>query len=149
MPYTTTNRCPGSTWAEREVLILKSEGPLVIKDYSLTEFDDILEDFIHNYLVSYNYKFKTAKLSSLSTDQCSSGRLRSLVDLFLICKHYFHECTLEEVKIALYNNYNMLSFQICSTIKRRVYWIKHGSQSKYNLTDMDEFGLTINQLNNK
>jgi hypothetical protein len=146
MCYTTKNRCTKTTWAKREAEILSKCKPLVIKNFSLTEYDDTLEDFIHNYLVNYNYKFTTAELNSLDTEQCSSGRLRSLIDIFLICKHYFSSCTLEEVKIALYKNYDLLSTQVCSTVHRRVYWLKFGTHTKNHLGDLDEFGLTINKL---
>lgn len=143
MSFTTKSVCPGKTWKEREELILKSNKPLAIKDFSLTEYDTSLEDFIHNFLVSYNQKYKTATIGNLGSDQCSAGKLRSLIDIFLICKHYFYECTLEDVKVALYANQNMLSHHVCSTINRRVYWIRHTNTSQNHLDQKDEFGLTI------
>lgn len=142
--FTTNNKCLGGSWVDRENIILSKCKTLVIKDYSLTEFDNTLEDFIHNFLVSYNQKYKTASLGDLGRDQCSTGRLRSLADIFMICKHYFPSCTLEEVKDALYANINMLSTQVCSTIHKRVYWIRHNSTEKRHEDSVDEFGLKFN-----
>lgn len=147
--YTTNNRCLAKTWKEREDLILKACKPLVIKEFTLTEFDDNLEDFIHNFLARYNAKYETTTLDDLTGKQCDKGRLRSLIDIFLICKYYFPQCTLEEVKIALYNNDDILSSQVCGTVHRRVYWISLGSKGIHNhLTNQDELGLTINEIKN-
>ena len=145
--YTTSNKCPGKTWEEREKLILAKCKPLAIREFSLTEFDDTLEDFIHNFLARYNGKYTTAEITEKGisgTTQCSYGKLRSLIDIFLICKHYFPECTLKEVKTALYANLGVLSSHVCGTIRRRVYWIHLGSNGILNHSDLiDEFGLTI------
>lgn len=146
--YTTNNKCLAETWKEREDLILKASKPLVIKEFTLTEFDDNLEDFVHNFLVRYNNVYETTTLDNLTGKQCDKRRLRSIIDIFLICKHYFSQCSLEEVKIALYNNEGLHS-QVCSTVNRRVYWIRLGEIGSHSHIDMrDEFGLTINELKN-
>ena len=139
--YTTLKKCPGVTWKIREKNILKVCKPLVIKGFSLTEYDDCLEDFIHNFLVRYNAQYETTTLDTMNGSQCAPRRLRSLIDIFLICKHYFPECSLEEVKDALHAN-EALSSQVCSTVRRRVYWCYPNSiPAVRNTESEDEFGL--------
>lgn len=144
------NKCPGKTWAEREELILSKSKPLAIQGFSLTEHDDCLEDFIHNFLVRYNSVHGTSTAGDISGIQCHPNRLRSLVDIFLISKYYFPDCTLESVKDALYANSDVLSINVCSTIKRRVYSINRGgARGLGHMEDPDEFGLKVSDLRSK
>lgn len=147
--YTTNNRCPGKTWEEKEKYIISNTKPLIIKDFSLTEYDDTLEDFIHNYLFLYNNKYITVPIYNMDQIQCTVGKLRSLIDIYSICRHYFTGCTLREVKDALYSNRSILSSQVCNTINRRVYWIKLPHAVIRHEDQKDELGFTINELINK
>lgn len=150
--YTTRERVPGKTWEEKEKEILKTYKPLALKDYQLTENDENLEDFIHNFLMVYNQKYPTVSQNNRDVNQCRRGAHRSLIDIFLVSKYYFPDCTLEEVKNALYSNGENLVYQTCSTVNRRVYelkthtnfigWIRHG------FNDVDELGFTGQQLLN-
>lgn len=148
MNFTTTNPVKGATLKEKEEYILKHLKPLALVGYSLTEDDENLEDFIHNFLAVYNRMHKTAFLSDLDSAQCLAGRHRSLVDIFLICKHYFPDCTLKEVRDSLYSLGDNLCYQLCSTVHRRVYElkIKYPSMNRHGQTSKDEFGCTEAEL---
>ena len=139
---TTTNRIPGTNVEDKEKYILANSDILALQGYTLTEFDDCLEDFIHNFLTVYNKTYKTVYQNN-KKDQTRIGAHRSLIDIFLICKYYFPNCTLKEVIKGLYNlGIDNLCYQICNTINRRVYELVV-TQSKLwqtQTTDSDEFG---------
>lgn len=55
--------------------------------------------------------------------QTTSGRRRSLGDIFMICRYYYPTITLAEVLTQLYAKFGS---SICSTIHKRVFYIRNG-----------------------
>lgn len=150
---TTNNRIPFNTIEEKENYILNHSDPIYLENYSLTPYDDCLEDFIHNLLTVHNRTHRTLYLNN-KTVQTRDRAHRSLIDIFLICRYYFPGCTLKEVIKGLYALNSTLCSQICTTINRRVYELEvtQGRLWKNHLNDRDEFGYTeqdyLNILNN-
>lgn len=140
---TTQNRIPGNSVEEKEAYILRHCSPLAIQNYTLTKYDDCVEDFIHNFLVIHNRAHKTITIDN-KAEQTRPAAHRSLIDIFMICKYYFPSCTLREVIKGLYSMDNMLCSQICSTIHRRVYELEitQGRIWVHHLDDRDEFNYT-------
>ncbi len=150
VPYkkviSTVHKVLGNTIEEKEMYVLDNCEPMALKNYSLTEFDDCLEDFLHNFLMVYNKKYDTIIVKDLPsiTKVTNPGRHRSLTEMFLICRHYFPNCTLKEVKDSLYKL--DIGSQICSTIQRRVYELKVNGWNENHSDQADELGYTIPQL---
>lgn len=149
--YTTGVRVPGTTLEEKESHILTNLNLLCLIDYTLTEYDNCVEDFIHNFLVVYNRKYKTGVVNKnievLEKPVATNAlKHRSLIDIFLISKYYFPECTLKQCIKGLYSLNDSLCTQICSTIHRRVYEIRITQSDlwKRHLADHDELGYNTN-----
>jgi len=141
---TTQNKIPGDSVEEKEAYILSNSLPLELLNYSLTIYDDCLEDFIHNFLAVHNKDYKTITTDD-KHEQTRAGAHRSLIDIFMICKYYFPNCTLREVIKGLYSLQSTLCSQVCTTINRRVYELEV-TQSRLwqnHLDDKDEFGYTL------
>ena len=156
MPYTTGNKVPGNTLEEKEVSILRYETPLRLDNFLLSENDDCIEDFVYNFLVSYNQKHKTVvvDLNPASPREFTGlAKHRSIIDIFLITKYYFPQTTLKDVIKALWTHEENLCRQICSTIHRRVYECKglaRYTTTWINANDFghDELGYTADELKN-
>ena len=145
---TVENIVPGNTLEEKEKYILDNYPTIAIMDFVLSEYDNCIEDFISNFLTVYNKKYKTSYSTTYETAQCNPGKLRSLLDVFLITKHYFPSATLKEVIKAMNAIESTLHTQVCSTVKRRVYWhnISTASSEKYHPEKIDEFGYKLHEL---
>ena len=155
--YTTNRRVPGTTVEEKEAYILQNEPLLRLRHFSLSENDDCIEDFLHNFIVSYNRKHATITVSkdiSLQTSitvSSSAARHRSLTDMFLITKYYFPEATLREVIHYFWKMGENIEYQTCGTVNRRVYEHKMvylGGFARHDANGLDELGYTIQQLKN-
>ena len=94
--------------------------------FQLTPNDTTLKNFIYNFINSYNYSYATFDHNDMF--QCHPGRRRSLGDIYLICKHYFPECTMEEVLLILLNLTidRRIGGSYCSTICKYV-WTTPGT----------------------
>jgi len=162
---TTRNSLRSGTIEDKEKEILSREPLLAFHQFQLSEDDDNVEDFVYNIMVAYKDKYQTVKVLKVNsstgrntdgTIYSTTGRHRSLVDLFLLCKYYFPECTLKQVIKGLYylHSINKLGSQICSTVNRRVYEckIKYPAWQYSNQTSIDELGYKeedyINIFNN-
>lgn len=132
--------------------ILEREDLLAFGDGFKFE-DDNVEDFIYNVMVAYKDRFKTFRVDPktnqliLQTVHTNTGRHRSLVDLFLLSRYYFPNCSLKDVIKGLYylQSIGILRYQTCSTVRRRVYecGIKYPNFAQSGGTSYDELGYTI------
>ena len=162
---TTGNRLQSTNIDDKEKEILRRESLLAFHNFQLSEDDDNVEDFVYNIMVAYKDKYQTVKVIGINDSSgkntsgmvyATTGRHRSLVDLFLLCKYYFPECTLRQVIKGLYylHSIDKLGSQICSTVYRRVYEckIKYPAWHYSNKTNIDELGYReqdyINIFNN-
>ena len=143
---TTNNPCKGETWAEKEVEVLNSEIGLKLDSGFVHNKEESLKDFIKNLIVSYFNKHKT--LNEDGVVYCGKGKYRSLIDIFLVSKHYYPNTTLEEVRNTL------LTFDIaghvCWDINRRVYKIKpYNNWILCNIEEKDEFNINLINYDSK
>lgn len=87
--------------------------------------DITLKQFIHTLVRQYNYKYDTVfvKNEYSTRVQCFSGKRRSLGDIYLICKHYYPNCKIEEVLSILINllQNKEIYGSYCSTIHKYVF----------------------------
>lgn len=140
---TTGNRCKGETWAEKEVEVLNSETGLKLDSDFVHNKKESLKDFIKNLILTYFNNYNTLHIDN--SLYCGRHKYRSLVDIFLVSKHYYPNCTLEEVKNIL------LSFDIvghiCGEIRRRVYKIRpYSGWNLLSIDDKDEFNMNLRDL---
>lgn len=152
-PIKTTNRLISKNLEDKEKEILQREPLLAFgADFILSENDDNVEDFVYNVMVSYKDRYTTHVVDPdtlLRKPQVHTnvGRHRSLVDLFLLCRYYFPNCTLLQVIKGLYylNSINVLGYQTCCTVNRRVYEckIKYPAFNLSNPSDYDELNLKV------
>jgi len=142
---TTDNRIKGSLEEQQET-ILKTFPLLELESFHLTENDDCVEDFIHNFLVDYKNKYYTLNTET-NERVCRPRRHRTLIDMFLIARFYFPEATLLETIKGLYylHEGDNLDSSVCSTIYRRVYECRlhRNSWGEAHNDLRDEFGYDI------
>lgn len=98
-------------------------------------------DFIHLFLVKFNKEFDTI-YNNTKELQCCSGRHRSLGDICNICRAYYPEITIEEVKEILLDFGSYLVGHYCPDIEKRVYALKTGQSALWGqgaIGGSDEF----------
>lgn len=87
--------------------------------------DITLQQFIKTLVRQYNYKYDTVfvKNDYSTRIQCFSGKRRSLGDIYLICKHYYPNCKIEEVLSILINllQNKEIYGSYCTTIHKYVF----------------------------
>lgn len=104
-----------------------------------------LKDFLIKFFEVYNAEKATIYVDT-KVVQTTTGRRRSLGDIYQLCKYYFPECTLKQVLTLLYTtlpaHYNRgFRTSYCSTIHKRVWYYEAGSAThEYDSTTNDEFG---------
>lgn len=113
--------------------------------------EQFLVKFFKEWNINTNEKAKDTILVSNGDVQTSSGRRRSLGDIFMILKYYYPSITLQEVVQLLYIRLPQVitpGFRTCkcSQIRKRV-WHYSSSQenSISNKTDSDEYGYTYDK----
>lgn len=86
-----------------------------------------LYEFIKNFLVSYkdnyNANYNTYE-NNTNKFICGINRRRSLGDIYLICKHYYPKCTINEVleNLVKLNSDGYINTQYCTTIHKQVFF---------------------------
>lgn len=130
----------------------KEEGELFLKGLR-KKGTETLEEFIRAFFTKYNnekatYIFKKDKSDELF---CDVGRRRSLQDLYKICKYYYPDCKLREIKEIL--NYWMqektLRCTFCSQVLKEVYFTCSPENFKVRTkeeSNQDETGLWVNEI---
>ncbi len=97
-----------------------------------------LYDFIYKFIRQHTSQLDTYDKNGLLI--CDRYHVRrSLGDTFLVCKHYFPECTLEQVikHLIYYLQIRYIGGYRCNDIKKFVY---HMNTSYHNLNDNLEYG---------
>src|SRR3990167_6286523 len=140
MKYTTINIVPGNTLEEQQEVLL--QHPLLrLHDNYVHDPTTSLTNFIKNFLRDFRNFYKTYKTTQRENPQCNAGKLRSMIDIFRICRWYYPDCTLRQVREYLLSS-STIKTQICNLIQRRVFWDDgKSSGSVLNMYDKDEFGL--------
>lgn len=107
------------------------------KEYVFIE--QSLQNFILYFFSNINPQFNT--INEKGYVVCGIGRRRSVGEIFLICKHYYPECTLEEVLSILikYGARRNISGSYCNTINKYVYYVQytnHMYRGRLEFTDL-------------
>lgn len=116
----------------------------------LKKRSETLEEFLVKFFNKFNDERVTIYVGN-SHEQTSTGKRRSLADIYKICKYYYPKVTLEMVQKALVKIMKDKSVprfrsSYCHTINKRVWYV--GDETKnsavYDQTSPDEFGLKYN-----
>ncbi len=133
-------------FAELEQRILndfKYTGTLkfnVFKKKKTETFEDFKKQFFQR-----NHEFDTINSSNGST-QTTKARRRSLGDIFMICKYYYPNISLQTIIAWLYGK-NTPGGQFCGTIQKRVF--RHDYKGAFsNAEYKDEYGNSISYYQN-
>jgi len=81
-----------------------------------------LDSFILDFMIDYNTRFDT--YDNLGWYICGTDRRRSLGDIYLICKGYYLDCTIEDVFRILIRMLDdgTISGSYCNTIHKFVFY---------------------------
>lgn len=144
----------GSKKYKQEILGIKSKVNAYYNDKFIENY--YLQDYTHGYFINdleffikwfvqYGRDRYHTYGSTSNKHICDKGRRRSTGDIYLICKHYYPECTLEEViailiqlieKGDIYGSY-------CNTIHKFVYYI---GSTHVNLEGRTEYGVKYSDI---
>jgi hypothetical protein len=106
---------------------------------------ETLHEFLIKFLTDWNDEKDTIYADDKSR-QTKAGKRRSLGDIFMICKYYYPDITLEEVLYELYvglNEYFTSGYRssYCfAMLKRTFYYDEDAKNAVYNKTHNDEYG---------
>lgn len=111
-----------------------------------------LKQFIYLFLDKLNKVHETVTNNAvINHTVCDTSRRRSLADIFLICRFYYPDCTLKQVREILVTAPCKVSY--CPDIERFVYYAFNGNEQiigpsisvwKYN----DEYGWSLKESPN-
>lgn len=130
--------------------LLRSFPPLYFKEYvhKRMKFSEFLK-----VLFDLNNKYPTY-IDGTTTIQCTSGRRRSIPDIYRICMYYYPRTTSIRLISGIFGKWdeeNKLSSRVCEDHRRRMF--RHNEISKGSLEQKvlhanrnDEFGLTWPQF---
>lgn len=127
-----------------KLIISNYSSPIRIKGL-LRKRKETLEEFLTKFITDWNLEKDTIYVET-GIQQTDAGRRRSLGDIYMICKYYYKNITLNEVLNLLYN---ILKDNIdtgyrtcyCSTIKKRVWYYDENSEIRiFNEDQNDEYG---------
>lgn len=112
-----------------------------------------LQSFLEKFFMEYNKERNTIFVDEtngrvIQTDTNEgNGRLRSLSDIYMLCKYYYPDCTLKEVMTLIYKTLPKemeKGFRTCycKMTKQRVWYFnpKWGPTMVVNKDAVDEFG---------
>lgn len=116
--------------AERYAL---SDGLLCISGIDKGQVETFtIKEFLKLFFTVYNKKgsglLTHTRVSGPEGDnqstQCKGGKFRSIGDMYAICKYYYPDCTLLQVRSLIHElvKEKILTSWICSTINKRVFW---------------------------
>lgn len=147
MEYTTRRRSKAKKLEFIEKKLLK-DGVYRFLGLDKLSNEINLEQFLKEYFKNMNNSFPT--VDSKNNRICDAQKLRSLGDIYRICKYYYPNVTLEQVgsilnkrRVNPHYTKEKIPFSpswICGTIKRRVYFVSTGYRGYDNYKD--EFGRT-------
>lgn len=123
---------PGATLAAKEKYLLEHFPLLRFRDFLKKNCPD-KETFISNFW-EWSNKYITVNATKSSEEVCESGRMRSLVDIFLIYKYYVPDGKLADLKMLIAGSEG----SFCGTVERVVY--EEGTPIMDDETDEFGFG---------
>ena len=132
----------------QQLIISNNPIPIRIKGL-LRKRKETVEEFLIKFFTDWNLEKETIYTND-SSIQTNSGKRRSLGDIYMICKYYYKDITLNEVLNLLYNVLTKsvetgFRSSYCTTIKKRVWYYLDGSNNQvYNKDQDDEYGNEYN-----
>ena len=135
---------------EKEAILTKiqenldKQPAIRLQEFYKTQTKELsLKEFIMKFFGSFNIEHDTI-LKETKEIQTPKGCRRSLGDVYLICKYYYKNCTLEEVATILYKELcvkdKYLRTSYCYQMKKRAFY-KAANPDIYDKEVVDEFGL--------
>ena len=123
---------------------IESQYPREIRlEKTLKNRNESLFTFISTFLMDWNNTRKTIYVDNKEM-QTDIGKRRSLGDIYMICKYYYHACTLKDVLKILYidlSKHDGFVNSKCDDIHKRVWrYDKELPSITYNLNIYDEYG---------
>lgn len=103
---------------------------------------ETLEQFIVKFFTKFNLEKDTIFVNTLEV-QTSHGKRRSLGDIYMICKYYYPDVTVEEIAKIIYTNLrtHRLRSSFCYNVKKRVWYYSETAESNvYDEDVADEYG---------
>lgn len=104
-----------------------------------------LDSFILDFMIDYNTRFDT--YDNLGWYICGAGRRRSLGDIYLICKGYYPDCTIEDVFKILIRMLEdgTINGSYCNTINKFVFY-NSSSHNNFDVKVEYKEGIKFKQL---
>ncbi len=112
---------------------------------TLKKRKETLEQFLVLFFKEWNNEKNTIFVDTLEV-QTEMEKRRSIGDIYMICKYYYPNCTLNEVLNLLYFRLplvitNGFRTSYCNTIKKKVWYYEEDNDTEaLNKTANDEFG---------
>ena len=111
---------------------------------------ETLQEFLIKFFTKWNIERDTIWVRTGET-QTEADKKRSLGDIYMICKYYYPDCTLNELILHLYDSlpeyfeevHDETGFRtcVCQQIHKRVWWYEEGDANNVNhKTTNDEYG---------
>lgn len=138
----TTTTTP---FAEVETIINRNNPRAIRIQGLLRRRRETLQEFLVRFFQEWNLEKNTIYVDD-STVQTTPNKRRSLGDIYMICKYYYPNCTLNEVLNLLYNVIPTIITRgyrtsYCFTINKRVwYYSTNAGNTVADQAQNDEFG---------
>lgn len=142
--FTIFDKVPGQTLKEKADNIIAFCPPVKFHSSFKKESNSISE-FLDKFF-ELNKLYDTVYLNGRT--QTTKGKYRSMIDIFLITRHYFPRIALATVIINVIKDREgnpRLNSQLCNQIKRRVYDIRTDGQHRGPVSK-DELDFTVEEL---
>lgn len=142
---TTTNTNRDTAFNEVEVTINRNNPRAIRIQGLLRRRRESLQEFLVRFFQEWNLEKNTIYVDD-SAVQTAPNKRRSLGDIYMICKYYYPNCTLNEVLNLLYNVIPTIITRgyrtsYCFTINKRVwYYSENSANTVANQGQADEFG---------
>ena len=131
---------------------------LAVKDIRLAKFfkrdlPKTVKEFLINFFTTYNNDHATIYVDRKDV-QTTTGRRRSLGDIYKICKYYYPNVTLTEVVKLLFKDLQIhfktgFRHSYCGVINKRVFYYSPQETNFEQDTRADEYGKNLEYYKSK
>lgn len=142
---TTTTTTTRVSFADVEATINRNNPRAIRIQGLLRRRRESLQEFLIRFFQEWNLEKNTIYVDD-SAVQTAPNKRRSLGDIYMICKYYYPNCTLNEVLNLLYNVIPTIITRgyrtsYCFTINKRVwYYSENSANTVADQAHNDEFG---------
>ncbi len=150
---------PSRSQIKKEELFKEIEDRiLAVKDIRLAKFfkrdlPKTVKEFLINFFTTYNNDHATIYVDGKDV-QTTTGRRRSLGDIYKICKYYYPNVTLTEVVKLLFKDLQIhfktgFRHSYCGVINKRVFYYSPQETNFEQDTRADEYGKNLEYYKSK